>query len=275
MSESVDNREDAPIRRGWHVYHLRHGLSVAEVREILAQPGEAIKRSRKSLVRRVGPWVIKESRRGLVGLLKHTFLRRRYRRGWMAALHLNRHGVDVPAPAAFIETGMLGIITGNTLIAAYLDGQRNVEQFLLALVQRGGGKDTIALFLERLAAAVNRLSAAGAYHADLSGKNIFTQDGIRFYFIDLDGVVLDTEYTEERRMKNLVQLYDSFCDLLNDAMLVPFISRLLGPDHDLRLWMPRIRKAQQERRLLAESRLEKQGKTRRPLWAATDEQHRS
>ncbi len=262
-----------PVRRGLHVYHLHPDLSVDQARKILAQPGDTIKRSRKSVVRRVGPWLIKESRRNLTGLLKHTFRRSRYRGAWEASLHLSRQGIDVPEPIAFIETRFSGVILGNTFITRYLEWHRNVEQFLLALVQRGGGKDTIALFLERLADAVNRLRAAGAYHADLSGKNIFTRDGVRFYFIDLDGVVLNAEYTEERCMKNMVQLYDSFCDLLNDAMLVPFIGRMLGPDHDLRLWMPRIRKAQQERRLLTARRLEKQGKTRRPLWTSADDQH--
>lgn len=262
-----------PVRQGLHVYHLRHDLSVEQVRKILAQPGDIIKRSRKSVVRRVGPWIIKESRRNLIGLLKHTFQRDRYRQAWNAALYLRHHSIDVPEPVAFIETGLGGVIGGNTLIAQYLEWHRNVEQFLLALVQRGGGKDTIALFLERLADAVNRLRTAGAYHADLSGKNIFTRDGVHFYFIDLDSVILNAEYTEERCMKNMVQLYDSFCDLLNDAMLVPFIGRMLGPEHDLRLWMPRIRKAQQKRRLMAERRLEKQGKTRRPLWTSADDQN--
>ncbi|MFM1921401.1 MAG: hypothetical protein RLZZ303_3035, partial [Candidatus Hydrogenedentota bacterium] len=35
---------------------------------------------------------------------------------------------------------------------------------------------------------------------------------------------------------------------LSDAVLVPFMLRLLPPDADARVWMPKVRKGQQVRR---------------------------
>ena len=254
------------------VYVARHGLrkcyvhkghAKEQVLQALLQPGEVLKQSKKSRVRRVGAYAIKASRgRFGIGLLKHTFQRGRCRRAWIAAHHLRRHGVGVPEPVAYIEKGLLGVVAGSVLVTQYLKGCRNVEQFLVALVQRGAGKDTVALFLAALAEAVNRLCASGACHADLSGKNIFTRDGRHFYFIDLDSVQLDVDYDDARRLKNHVELYDSFCDLLNDAMLVPFIERMLTPRHDTRIWMPQVRKGQRQRRSKLEVRRDRQGKKR-------------
>lgn len=159
------------IRQGASRYCLRGDLSLEKVLEAMAQPGEVLKQSRKATVRRVGAWVIKESG-GFWGCdwIKHTFQKTRYRRAWIGAHYLRRHGVLVPEPIAFIERGYWGIITGNTLISQYLEGYRNVEKFMLALVQRGAGKDTLELFLERLADTVNKLCASGVYHGDLWGK---------------------------------------------------------------------------------------------------------
>lgn len=233
------------------ICHARE-LDPAEILRAVALEGEVLKQSHKCQVRRISSWVIKETNVGAVSALRHTFQGIPPRRAWLAAHHLRRNGIPVPEPIAYIERGLFGLVTSAAMVSAFLEGHRNVEKFLTALTQRGAGVTTISTFLDDLACAVNALCASGAYHQDLSGKNIYTADGATFFFIDLDAVELGKEYTDERRMKNHVQLYDSFCDSLNDGILVPFIEKMLLPRHDARVWMPLVRKAQKLRRMRAE-----------------------
>lgn len=249
-------------RKGLATIYCRNAVAPDRVWEIFQTPGETIKASRKSMVRRVDQFVVKESTfAGGSGPLKHTFQRSRYRRAWFAAHHLLKHGVLVPEPVAFIEWGRLGYISGNAMLASYLTGQHNVEKFLMALIRENAGADTIHSFLGGLASAINDFTACGARHGDLSGKNVFTSDGRRFTFIDLDDVTLETGFDETHLLKNHVQLYDSFCDVLSDSIMVPFMQKLLPPEIDIRVWMPRVRSAQQERRQAVEERWSREGKT--------------
>ena len=52
--------------------------------------------------------------------------------------------------------------------------------------------------------------------------------------------------------------YDSFVTL-SDALLVPFIQAMLPEHIDLRIWMPKVRKAQRERRAKVEAYWAKHG----------------
>ncbi len=248
-------------RKGLRRIYTAQDLPQETLDGILAEPGTVLKETPKIRVRHCGAYIIKETRGALLlRVLKLTFRRSHYRRAWDAALYLHQHGLHVPPPIAYIEHGLAGLVYRTTTITAYLEEHRNVEQFLDALVQRGAGRDTLDTFLAGLARAVNALTETGAYHADLSGKNILTRDGATFYFIDLDAVQLATECTEAQRQKTHVQLYDSFCDRLSDQLLVPFIVAMLPPSIDPRIWMPQIRKAQQRRRRRHER---KQTKARR------------
>jgi len=228
----------------------------AAVLEALEAPGEPLKTSHKAAVRRVGPVVVKEC----LGKANHLFRRAKFRRGWEVAWRMREHGLPVPDPLAYAEWGRLGVVARSATVYRYLEGERNVEDFMRALVMRGAGPDTIHLFLEALADAVNDLEAAGIYHADLSGKNIFTGDGARFTFIDLDAAMLDKAYEDPLRLKNHIQLYDSFCDWLNDAFLVPFIERMLTAAQDSRVWMPQVRRGQEARRRRIEELWAKAGR---------------
>lgn len=261
MSDTLNSASAKPVRTGCKRVWCREGVPPERMIEALTQPGEVLKTSKKSAVRRVGRCVIKEStERGLAALIKQTFRGSRYRRAWPAARFLEDHGIGVPAAWAFIEHGFMGIVWRRTLISEYLDGFRNVEQFLATLIQQGAGHDTLALFFEAMADAVNAFSASGAFHEDLSGKNLFTRDGQHFRFIDLDAVVIGVEYSLEKRLLNHIQLYDSFCDQVSDHLLVPFITRMLPSGQDPRVWMPKVRKGQKARRLRTEKKWAKQGK---------------
>lgn len=248
-------------RRGALTMHLRHDVPLEAVLEALRAPGEILKVSSKTVTKRVGDWVVKQSRlQGGLGPLKHTLRRNRYRAGWRAAKRIERRGVRVPRPVAYVEKGCLGIIVGNAVVSEFLDGFRNVEQHAAELAANHASQETIGAFLDGLARAVNKLTAADAFHTDLSGKNVFTHHGTAFCFIDLDGVVLDRPYTEQCRLKNHVQLYDSFCDLFGDHLLEPFLARMLPGGQPISEWLAAVRAAQRVRRARTVAKWKKQGK---------------
>lgn len=249
-------------RHGGLAVYLTPGVELHEALALLEAPGESLKESRKGSVHRVGDYVVKASAPGTLNTIKRTARRARYRQAWLAAHHLQAHGIGVPEPVAFFERRRAGVISGHAMISRHLDGQRNVEQFAVGLCKRGAGLDTITLFLDALAKSVRALEAAGAYHADLSGKNIFTRDGARFTFIDLDAVFLGVPYTDERRVLNHVQLWDSFCDFVHERFLVPFIQKMLPPDIDHRNWLAWVRHIQQQRRHKLELRYARRGEVR-------------
>ncbi len=248
------------VRRGLDAVRLTDGVSVDAVLDALKAPGEILKESPKRITRRVGDWVVKASvAGGGVDVLKTLLQRRRRRRAWKAALHLQARGVGVAAPRAFVEHGMLGIVSGHSMVSDFLEGCVNVEVHGRGLAEKGGD---VSSFLAGLAAAVNGLTDAGAYHGDLSGKNILTADGVGFSFIDLDGVLLGHSYGEAYRMKNHVQLYDSFCDAIGGEELEAFIVRMVPSDFDRGRWIAEVREGQRQRRGRQEAIWRKQGKGR-------------
>ena len=228
---------------------IREGIAQEAVYKALEDSASTLKRSDKFWTRRVGPWVVKSSEfAGCLDVFKRTLFCERYRRAWRAAQHLEAHGVAVPSPIAYLETRRWGLIFGNTLIVTLLGNATNVEVHAAQMHHFLARQAEVESFFQNLAEAVNALTRSGAYHADLSGKNIFSEDGTSFSFLDLDGVVLTEPYTDVRRLKNHIQLYDSFCDLYGDDVLGPFIARMTPPEADKALWMDRVRDGQKARR---------------------------
>ena len=243
---------DQDIRRERHGMvraHLRGGVTFDTLRDELRQPRETLKRSAKSWTYRLGDWVVKESRfqKGL-GVLKRTFQRRRYRRAWQAASFLAARGVLTPEPIAYLEYGALGVIWKNAMIVRYLDGFDRVEDYAARLIKQEANEEAVVGFLACLGEAVRALVATGAYHSDLAGKNILTKDGRSFYFVDLDAVRLGMRYTVERRMRNHVQLYDSFWGVVPEGPLIDFIAGMAPSGHDVGDWMRGVQEGVERRR---------------------------
>ena len=229
--------------------HHRAELDPQTLVEAIHAGGEVLKRSSKSETRRVGGWAVKLSRiEGGLGPVKRTLARGRYRRAWIAANHLHLRGVRVPEPLAYGEWTSFGIVFGNAMVTQFLAGYINVEIYAAQVVRESATQEAPDLFFAGLADAVNRLADAGAYHADLSGKNIFTRDGKDFYFIDLDGVVLGKRYSKTVRLKNHIQLYDSFCDFCDHDTLARFHARMLPDSENLEGWMRVVVEGQRVRR---------------------------
>lgn len=239
---------------------LRNDVTTSQLDTLLDHPGRVLKDNGKYRVLIVGNWLVKRSTGNIIsGVLRHAFGWGRHRRAWMAAHHLRNHGVYVPEPLAYYERKVLGIPSGSAQVYQYLSGCVDVEHFASHLVTGSAATERVPLYLSHLALAINGLESANVYHADLSGKNILTRDGVRFYFVDLDAVELGVNCDRDRRMRNHVQLYDSFCDAMSDALLVPFLKAMLPEDIDIRLWMPEVRKRQEARRLKVEAYWAKHG----------------
>jgi len=232
-------------RRGRFTVYRRADVDTDALLQAVASEGTILKESHKSITRRVGPWVVKTG----LPTVRRAFWRRRYTQAWRASLHLARAGVGVARPRAFVEERRLGFIFRDHLITDYLDGYHSVEDHARRLVNQQASPESIADFLGRLADSIVALVAAGACHRDLSGKNIYTStDGDAFAFIDLDSVVLNSPCSRAMRLKNHVQLYDSFCDLWGPDVLDPFIRCLgFGCRVDA-AWLERVRLGQCQRR---------------------------
>jgi len=254
--------ETVRSRHGFLNIWRRADVPIDRLLSLLAESGEVLKRNAKSQTRRIGTVIAKSSEGNLiVQTARHTAQRARYRRGWHAALHLAAHNIPAPRPLAHVEWSLAGIIVRHVTILEYLPDCVDVERFADTLLAGVDGERQLHDFLARLAAAVNAFVASGAVHTDLAGKNILTRDGIVFYFIDLDGVVLHAPYTDEKRLLALVQLYDSFLDRCGDAHLTPFLAAMLPEGASIDSWLPRVKADQAVRRARTVAAWEREGKT--------------
>lgn len=259
-------RRAAPIARTWSAdarVHLAKGVDEADARAALNEVSDVLKVSAKSTTYRSGNWVVKSSQADFsLETLRLLSGQNRYRRGWNALHRLHAQGVHVPAPVAYVEEQRWGRTRRAALMTAYLAGWANVEEHARVLVRERADDGAIAAYLSDIAAAVRGLEQAGAYHADLSGKNILTEDGERFAFIDLDGIAFPRRISNVDRLKTHIQLYDSFCDYWSDRLLRPFVDALwpqdATPPED---WFARVRVGQATRRARQQARWRKQGVT--------------
>lgn len=243
---------------------LRQDVSPEQLEMLLSHDAVILKDTPKVQVRALGHWIVKERKNDIArALVSPARTRSRHRAGWLAGNYLRARGVRVPEPLAYVERATAGIVAQSWYIFQNLQRHRDVESYLSEVISTGANGLILSSFLHHLAEELNRLEAAGAYHSDLSGKNIYTRDGTRFYLIDLDAVEFGVDYDANKRLRNHVQLYDSFCDALSDSLLVPFIGELLDESHDLRVWMPEVRKEQAKRREKVESDWAKNGQPAR------------
>jgi hypothetical protein len=165
----------------------------------------------------------------------------------MAARRLTDAGVRVPAPMAWAERRRGGVIRETALVMEFLEGWVSVEEHARLLIAMGAGQGEVVAFLRRIAHAVNALEQARVYHADLSGKNILTLDGYEIAFIDLEGIH-PGRYTRRRRLKNHIQLYDSFCDYWGEDLLAPMIARMTPESLCRDRWLKEVQAGQAARR---------------------------
>jgi hypothetical protein len=246
-------------------YRVEHDVAVdaSAVLAAVRDPGVVLKRSHKFVTRRVGDWLLKSpADGGAWAVLPQWLGRASARRPWLAATALWRAGVGVPRPIAYVRETKS---RQTTVVLEFLDGYVTVEERAAELERTGASPDAIAGFLLNLAEALNALLDARAWHADCSGKNILVSSAGDVRFIDLDAVGLNTPCTARRRLKNHVQLYDSFCDLWDEATLRPLFEQLGAPAGvAFDDWMARVRAGQATRRRRQMRRWNRQGHPRAP-----------
>ncbi len=240
----------ARLPRGrYRAVYLRQGADAVDIQAAVESPGEILKESPKSLTKRVGKLVVKQTRApGAAGAIRLTLRRKKRIQPWHAAVYLEGQGVGIAKPHAFTERRVSGLTTEFSMVTEFLEGCINVEEYARGLASRGAEPSEIEDFLKALAKSIDGLARTGAYHGDLSGKNVFTADGRIFFFIDLDGVVLNHPYGREARLKNHIQLYDSFCDLWDDEILGAFIGHMVPEGEALDRWLREVREGQRKRR---------------------------
>jgi hypothetical protein len=247
-------REIPMIERGPLTIRLDPDTELDAILPVLDAPGAMLKKSRKSTARRVHGLVIKEIRaRDPWQWLRQKRLRGRLIESFDVARYLLHRDVLTPIPRAVATWRYSGMIWRAAVVSDYLHGHENVE-----VHGRRVPRHQAPAFLAALAGAVNRLTTAGAYHADLSGKNIFTADGRQFVFIDIDAVQLHVSYSDPRRLKNHVQLYDSFCDWWGPDILDPFLAQLEPGPVDA-AWLNQVHARQAERRARIEALWRREG----------------
>ena len=242
----------------------RSDVPLETILDAVSASGDVLKRSGKSLTKRAGDFIVKSSEGALaLQLVKHTMQRSRYRRGWCAAQYLAQHNIPAPRPVAHVEWGGAGIIWRHATVIQYIRGCEDVEHYYDARISEGASRTWCEQYLVRLAEAVNALTATGAIHTDLAGKNILTRDGETFCAIDLDGIVLGEPFDEERRLQCHVQLYDSFVDRCDDTLLAAFLKAMLPPEYpQFETWFARVKAMQAVRRARTVAAWEREGKLR-------------
>jgi hypothetical protein len=240
----------------WH----RPEAELSDILTAVQNPGELLKESPKAVTWRTGPWVIKQSARGVRIALKQIAAGKQRKQAFDAAVFLENHRIPAARPVAYVERSAAGVTHRSWTITKYLDGCVDVEAFLDRMIANKAKNADIQQYLAGIASAVNVLVKAGVHHQDLAGKNILTRNGQIFFFIDLDAVTIGQGYTAEDRVKNHVQLYDSFCDRINDTYLEPFIAAMGTTTENIAMYMGAVKKAQKIRRARTEAIWKKEGR---------------
>jgi len=188
--------------------YLCEGVEAQAVLNALDSSGEMLKDGDKRIVRKVGDWVIKESRfnKG-VAPLKMTANPNRYRNGWLSSLEMMRLGLPIPKTIAYVEHRVAGIILSNAFIYEYIPDAVSLDEYTQSLSE-SEREASYRDFFTQLAKALQQLAAARVVHRDLKPLNILTAEGKTFYFIDLDEAFCEIDLMPENRHRNLVQILD-------------------------------------------------------------------
>ena len=208
-------------RRDWPTEELFSVLRAHEEAKLL-HDARLVKESRRGCVtvvqgsdERYSPrFVVKEPRLGVsIRRSRKTANVMRMRRAWLAANAFRVRGLLVPEHLALAEKTFFGVPHRAWLISRYLEDSQDFDRFLESHPNAPGE------FFAQLAETVSTLFGYGIYHGDLSGKNVLIKEighrQWRFYFLDLESVILRRKLTTRRKRKNMGQLYRSirrWCD---------------------------------------------------------------
>jgi hypothetical protein len=213
-SEFTAERADGLIirrRRDWPAENIFAALRAHEEAKRL-RDARLVKESRNGWVTVVQAADARYAGRSVVK--EHRFLLPiRVRRAWLVAHAFTVRGLPVPQHLALVERRRFGTTRAAWLISRHLENAQDFDRYL------DSHPSAPSEFFRQLADALSKLLSYGIYHGDLSGKNVLVEelghDRWRFYFLDLESVILWRKPTRRRRRKNVAQLYRSirrWCD---------------------------------------------------------------
>lgn len=97
------------------------------------------------------------------------------RRSFLHALHLQRHGVGVPAPVGFTEQVTKGRLVASEYFSAYLGDTSNFDAEMNHLLCHEPDYNLFLILLREVAIEVRRMHDSGFVHNDLAGQNILVR----------------------------------------------------------------------------------------------------
>lgn len=132
-----------------------------------------------------GDWVLRHYRRGglIARLLRERYVwlgleRTRAWREWRLLAELHAAGLAVPRPVA-ARVCRVGLWYTADILIERIDGSHS-------LAQRLSHHPLVPALWRAIGASIQRLHAAGVYHADLNAHNILLDRQNRVYIVDFD-----------------------------------------------------------------------------------------
>ncbi|MCX8065675.1 MAG: lipopolysaccharide kinase InaA family protein [Candidatus Hydrogenedentes bacterium] len=188
---------------------------------------EAIKISKKAVSLKINSVFMKITNYPLFeGIFRHLLLRQRCRNSWSISLTAIEMGIPVPTPMFYLERLYYGLPWQNIFASEYIPDSVDVEIFAKKFV-KSNQLDRLENMLHEIVRITSLLWSHKLLHRDLSGKNILTIDGVNLFLVDLDSVKRCKKISLKDKIKNLTQLYDSFCDFVEEELLRSCIFSLL------------------------------------------------
>ncbi len=141
-------------------------------------------------------------------------------------------GFARPAPIAALETRFAGSVRASFLLSDALGEARPLSLFVDRRL--GAARRDFRWRREvsrRVAGEVRRLHESGLFSSDLQETNLMLErgrDGLRIYFVDLDGFRRLGRVSWRRRERNLIQLDRSAGRFLSRAERLRFLYDYLG-----------------------------------------------
>ncbi len=183
------------------------------------------------------------------GIFRHLFLSNRCRNAWNISNYLIHSHIPTPKPIAYLEMLNFSLPYQHFFLSEYLYDSYNVEIFIKDNIYSKKGI-TLDTFFNTMKKFLVFLWEKGIYHKDLSGKNLLTVDGKNIYLIDLDSTYLINRFTIKYKIRNLIQIYDSFCDFVDEEILKDLIFTVLSDSssNELTTIYNKIKQLQKQRR---------------------------
>jgi len=162
--------------------------------------------------------------------VKNTFRLSKGKRSWIAANILKENGVPTPLPILFLEKKPFLFTCESYFVTEAMQKAKPLNLYMDADFKLLSKQDKRA-FIKELALQVQHMHGSGIRHRDLKSTNILVaDDGVKFWFTDLDAVKVLDALSLTERSKDIARLNSSFFDtvLLSKQDRLFFLKVYLG-----------------------------------------------